>query len=87
MANHTEDALREIATLQMRTDSQYVSPVSFATICCGLGDKEKAQNYLEEALAVQDPSLPVHLLNPAFDCLRNEPRFQALRRRIGLLPA
>ncbi len=87
MAHRTEDALREIGTLTMRNDSHYVSPVSFAAIYCGLGDKEKAHSYLEQALAVQDPSLPVHLLNPEFDLLRNEQRFHALRRRIGLLPA
>jgi len=52
-----------------------------------LQDKEKAQNYLEQALEAHDPSLPIQLLNPEFDSLRNETRFQALRRRIGLMPA
>jgi hypothetical protein len=28
--------------------------------------------------------LPVNLLNPEFDTLRSEPRFQAIRQRLGL---
>ncbi|HTA72473.1 MAG TPA: hypothetical protein VK776_29545 [Bryobacteraceae bacterium] len=86
MANRREEALREIANLNIRSESYYVSPVSFASIYCGLQDKEKAQNYLEQALEAHDPSLPIQLLNPEFDSLRNETRFQALRRRIGLMP-
>ena len=85
MANRREEALREVGNLTTRSESHYVSPVSFATIHCGLGDKEKAQSYLEQALEVRDPCLPVQLLNPEFDSLRDEPRFQALLQRIGLL--
>lgn len=87
MANRREEALREISNLTTRSDSSYVSPVSFASIYCGLQDKEKALGYLEQALDAHDPSLPVQLLNPEFDGLRNESRFQALRQRIGLLAA
>jgi tetratricopeptide (TPR) repeat protein len=84
-ANRREEALREIGNLTTRSDSYYVSPVSFASIYSGLGDKEKAQSYLDQALDIHDPSLPIQLLNSEFDGLRNEPRFQALRQRIGLL--
>jgi len=86
MANRREEALREIGNLTVRSDSHYVSPVSFASIYCGLQDREKAQNYLEQALESHDPSLPVQLLNSEFDTLRSESRFQALRQRIGLPP-
>ena len=85
MANRRDEALREIGNLNARSESSYVSPVSFASIYCGLGEKEKAQNYLEQALEAHDPSLPVQLLNPEFDSLRYEERFHALRRRIGLV--
>jgi tetratricopeptide (TPR) repeat protein len=84
MTNRRDEALREIGNLTTRSETHYVSPVSFASIYSGLGDKEKAQSYLEQALEAHDPSLPVQLLNPEFDSLRNESRFQALRQRIGL---
>jgi tetratricopeptide (TPR) repeat protein len=86
MANRRDEALREVGNLNMRSATHYVSPVSFASIYCGLGEKDKAQSYLEQALEAHDPSLPVQLLNPEFDSLRNESRFQALRQRIGLQP-
>jgi tetratricopeptide (TPR) repeat protein len=86
MANRRDEALREVGNLNMRSSTHYVSPVSFASIYCGLGDKDKAQSYLEQALEAHDPSLPVQLLNPEFDSLRDESRFQALRQRIGLQP-
>ena len=84
MAGQREEALREISLLNERAQSHYVSPVSFAAIQSGLGDKEQALNYLEKAVEVRDASLPVHMLNPEFDKLRDEPRFQAIRQRIGL---
>lgn len=84
-ANRHEEALREVSNLSTRSGSQYVSPVSFASVYCGLGDKAKAQSYLDQAVQTGDPSLAVQLLNAEFDGLRNEPSFQALRQRIGLL--
>ncbi len=84
MAGRRDEALREISALNARGGSQYVSPVSFAAIYSGLGDREQALTYLEQALEGRDTSLPVKLLNPEFDSLRSEPRFQSLRQRIGL---
>ena len=70
--------------LSARAASHYVSPVSFAAIYSGLGDREQALTYLEQALEARDTSLPVKLLNPEFESLRREPRLQSLRQRIGL---
>ena len=84
MAGRQDEALREISTLNARAASNYVSPVSFAAIYSGLGDRERALTHLEQALEVRDTSLPVKLLNPEFVNLRNEPRLQSLRQRIGL---
>jgi tetratricopeptide (TPR) repeat protein/TolB-like protein len=87
MSGRREEALREIAALTSRGDSQFVSPVSLAAIYCGLGDSEQALMHLEKALEVRDTSLPMNLLNPEFDSLRGEARFQSLRQRIGLAAA
>ena len=83
-ANRREEALREIGSLTTRAESQYVSPLSFAVIYSGLGDKEKALSYLNQAVDLRDPSLPLQLLDPEFDTLRNEAAFQGVRQRIGL---
>jgi len=83
MAGRREEALHEISALNERSPS-YVSPVSFAAIYAGLNDPEQALHHLERALEARDTSLPVNLLNTEFDTLRNQPRFQAIRQRLGL---
>ena len=77
-------ALREIGNLKARRESEYVSPVTFATIYAGLGDTDATLSHLEQAVEQHDASLPLHLLSPEFDSVRGEPRFQAIRQRIGL---
>lgn len=84
MAGRKEEALRELSILKSRSESGYVSPMSFAAIHAGLGDEIQALVYLERAVQARDTSLPVHLLSTEFDNLRSHPQFQDLRGRLGL---
>jgi hypothetical protein len=43
-----------------------------------------ALDYLERAIEKRDPNIPYLSVEPIFDYLRDEPRFQALMRRLGL---
>jgi hypothetical protein len=83
MAGRRGDALRELEALQ-KSSAQYASPVSAAAIYCGLGEGDRALASLEEALTAHDCSLPLLLLSPEFDGLREHPRFSALREGMGL---
>ena len=83
-AGRKEEALGEIGNLMQQSGSSGVSPVNFAAIYAGLNDTEKAFSYLEQAVQSHDTSLPVQLLSPEFDGLRSQPRFQAIRERIGV---
>jgi tetratricopeptide (TPR) repeat protein len=87
MAGRRDEALREIGILKARSDSHYVSPMSFAAIYAGLGEDEQALAYLQRAIDARDSSLPVHLLSTEFDNLRDHPQFLQVRGRIGLLQA
>lgn len=87
MAGRRDEAQREIGILKARSESKYVSPMSFASIYAGLGEDQEALAYLERAVQVHDTSLPLYLLSNEFDNLRNHPRFVELRGRIGLLQA
>jgi len=49
-----------------------------ATLYARAGDVERTLDYLEEAAAVRDPNTPYITIDPLFDDLRDEPRFQAL---------
>lgn len=84
MAGRREEALAELRALTERSSVSFVSPMNFAAIHLGLGETPDALRQLERALEVHDTSLPVNLLNPEFDTLRDEPRFQALRQTLGL---
>jgi tetratricopeptide (TPR) repeat protein len=87
MAGRRDEALREISMLKARSESQYVSPMSFAAIYAGLGQEEEALRYLERAVEIHDTSLHIQLLSTEFDHFRAHPQFQALRSRIGLAQA
>jgi hypothetical protein len=56
-----------------------------ASICAGLGEKDKALDSL--TAAYEDRSIqigPGIIADPTYDSLRAEPRFQDLLRRMGL---
>src|SRR5438445_5272053 len=76
-----EEALREVEELAKH---QYVSPTAFATIYLGLGDKEKALDWLEKAYEQQDSACWYLKIDQIYDNVRNEPRFQALLKKVGL---
>jgi hypothetical protein len=83
-AGRVVEAQRELASLSLQLETSYVSPVSFASIYAGMNDREKALDYLDQAVAVRDPSLPIQLLGTEFDSMRTEPRLVALRQQMGL---
>jgi tetratricopeptide (TPR) repeat protein len=49
-----------------------------------LGDKDKAFEYLEKAYQQRNPLLSLLQVEPTFDPLRDDPRFDELVRRVGL---
>ena len=56
-----------------------------ATIYAGLGDKDKAFDFLEKAYQERSPDIPYFLkADLRIDNLRSDQRFQDLLRRVGL---
>jgi len=76
-----EQALRELEELAKR---QYVSPTAFVTIYLGLGEKEKCLDWLEKAYEQQDSACWYLKIDQIYDSVRNEPRFQAILKKVGL---
>jgi len=72
------------ATLEQRRGIDRVQPGAFALVDTGLGDHAAALDELEAAY--RDRSRFVVLMGvwPAFDPLRQEPRWAELTRRVGL---
>jgi len=67
-----------------QSESSYVSPYMIATVYAGLGDKDKAFEYLEKAYQERSSDLPYFLkADLRMDSLRSDPRFQDLMRRMN----
>ena len=72
-----------IGELKERSRHHYVFPSVFAYAYLGLGEKDRALTYLEQAYEEQDPALFYLKVSPLLDPLRSEPRFQVLLRRVN----
>jgi hypothetical protein len=63
----------------------YIAPYNVAVIYAGLGDKDKAFEWLNRAYDARSYLLAVYLNTDArLDNLHEDPRFGVLRSRIGL---
>ena len=69
---------------QLETSKEYVSPGELAVLYTSLGEREKAFASFEKAYAAHDLQLQFLKVDPSFDALRDDPRFQDLLRRVGL---
>ncbi len=86
LAGKKAEALKVIDRLMKA--SQPRRPLDLAIVYQGLGDKERALASLKEAVDAREPADRLISLgiDPTFDSLRSDPRFQGLLRRIGLSP-
>ncbi len=80
----SDEAHAVLARLTKLSREVYVSPYMFALVHAGFGDCDTAFSYLEKAFEERDEWLIWLATEPKFDCVRADPRFEDLLRRIGL---
>jgi serine/threonine protein kinase/Tfp pilus assembly protein PilF len=68
----------------LETSKDYIAPGELAVLYVALGDTESAFASLERAYAAHDLQLQYLKVEPGYDPLRSDPRFQDLLRRVGL---
>jgi TolB-like protein/Flp pilus assembly protein TadD len=78
-----EEARQIINELLETSKNQFVSPIVIAVAFAGLSDRASTMDWLEEAFNQRAGGLPKINVDPMFDDLRVEPRFQELLRKIG----
>ena len=78
-------ALAELETLKRMAGTAPVLPFNLAMAYLGLGDKARAIDYLEKALAADSQMLAWLGYDSIFDSLRGEPRFVALLKRLNFV--
>ena len=81
-----QQALRVITTLIRAAKHEYVDPYALAVAYAGIGDTDRAFGWLENAYAGRSASMPQMKIEPFFDPLSSDPRFQDLVRRMHFPP-
>jgi TolB-like protein/DNA-binding winged helix-turn-helix (wHTH) protein/Flp pilus assembly protein TadD len=84
-AGKKSEALQIVAQLQSISSTRYVSPYGVAQIYAALSDKEQTFKWFQ--LAYDDRSVWMSYLavDPLFDSVRSDQRFQDLLRRVHLM--
>jgi tetratricopeptide (TPR) repeat protein len=85
-AGRRTEALRIVAQLQELSSKRYVSPYGIAQIYAALNDSEQAFKWLQIAYDDRAVWMSYLAVDPSFDGLRSDQRFQDLLRRVRLLP-
>jgi TolB-like protein/tetratricopeptide (TPR) repeat protein len=83
-AGRRGDARRLLAQLQQRKKAGYVPAGAFVNAYLGLGENDRAFDWLEQAYQEQSNILQFLKVHPYFDPIRSDPRFADLVRRTGL---
>ena len=84
LAGRDEDAKKILDQLEKLSKEKYVDAYPFAYIYMGLRDKDKAFEYLEKCFEVGDMYLLYLPIDPIFKELHDDPRFEALLKKMGL---
>jgi tetratricopeptide (TPR) repeat protein len=87
LAGRTDDVERLLAELDVMSKREYVSNVDLAMAYGAAGRNEKAIEFLEKAAAEKSNQLRINLVEPHFDQLRSDPRFQNLLKAVGIVKA
>jgi TolB-like protein/Tfp pilus assembly protein PilF len=77
-------ALQRVAELLIEcSKTRYITPWQIATLYTRAGMKGNALEWLEKAYDAHDPNMPYIMVDPIFDSLRGEARFQDLLHRLN----
>jgi tetratricopeptide (TPR) repeat protein len=77
-----EEACRIRADLEILRERSYAQATALAAVHAGLGENAEALEWLEQAFEEHCGGLVLARYDPTWDSLREEPRFQALLRKM-----
>jgi TolB-like protein/Flp pilus assembly protein TadD len=84
MSGRRSDAERLLESLLETARQQYVAAPLIAEMCIGLGDYDRAFGWLDRGVEERSSVLVGLLVNPRYEPVRDDPRFQRLVERVGL---
>jgi TolB-like protein/DNA-binding winged helix-turn-helix (wHTH) protein/Tfp pilus assembly protein PilF len=83
-AGRTAEAQHALAELEGLNRAQPVGPDAFAWAYAGMKDKDHTLLWLNKSYAQRSNAMTTLKVEPSYDFLRSDPRFQELIRRVGL---
>jgi len=87
MAGNRDEALKILdEQKELAKPPGYISPYNFAIIYTGLGDKDRAFEWLEKGYEQRTQYVYRVKREPMFDSLRSDPRYAELLRKMNLAP-
>jgi DNA-binding winged helix-turn-helix (wHTH) protein/TolB-like protein/Flp pilus assembly protein TadD len=84
LSGRHEEARAELQRLLNVSKERHVQALDIATVYASLGEKEHTFDWLERAFQDRSTNLGFLSQDPTFDAVREEPRFAALVKRIGV---
>ena len=79
-----KDAAHALAEkLEERSEATYVQPTRIVDLYAYAGEKNKALDWLEKAYEQRAPSLLFMNVEPGYEGLRDNPRFQSILHKIN----
>jgi serine/threonine-protein kinase len=82
MGGKREEARRLLDLLTAMSERRYVPATCFALIHAGLGERDEALEWLERGCDLHELSVAGINVHPAYDALRDHPRFPALLHKL-----
>jgi TolB-like protein/DNA-binding winged helix-turn-helix (wHTH) protein/Tfp pilus assembly protein PilF len=83
-AGRRREALATLDKLRRISKPREPAPIRIAMTYIGLGETDRAFEWLQKAFDARDWQMALLKVEPAFDALRSDPRFTALLQRVGL---
>jgi TolB-like protein/Tfp pilus assembly protein PilF len=83
VAGDRAGAMAALDALKTTSLKGYVPPFNLAIVYLGLGDRERALDFLEQAYSNNSQWMPYLRGDRTFDPIRSEPRFQALLKKLN----
>ena len=75
--------MKVLDELKRLSKRKFVGAFAFAVVYGGLGDKDQAFQWLDKAFEERNIELAYAKMEPHYDLLRSDPRFQDLLRRMN----
>jgi hypothetical protein len=84
LSGKPERAVESLRMLEQLASNRYVSPVEFMTTAFAAGDRDAGYRWLKQACDERCFEMLALKVDPRFESINRDPRFNAVANRVGL---